>query len=261
MIRAMRISFDLDGVLADMDTALAKMAEAEFGTTPRLGAQAAAVGTDPAPGNGPASDPAPPDLPSAAILAQLTTRQQNQLWQRVRETRNFWESLVEHEPGIVRRIQDLAYQLRWEVLFVTQRPSTAGQTAQVQSQHWLRRQGFDIPAVYTTRGSRGRMADALSLDAHVDDRIENAMDIATESRAWSILVWRDEASFERIAGNARRLNIAVVRTVAEALDRIELADRGGDSASRRSLPVMVDEEEQHTGPALLARLKKAFGRR
>lgn len=251
----MRISFDLDGVLADMDTALAKIAETEFGIT------ASADASREAAGNGADGDPASPDLPSAAILARLTTRQQNQLWHRVRETRNFWESLVEHEPGMVRRIQDLAYLLRWEVLFVTQRPSTAGQTAQVQSQRWLRRQGFDIPAVYTTRGSRGRMAEALALDAHVDDRIENAMDIATESRAWSILVWRDEASFERIAGNARRLNIAVVRTVAEALDHIELADRGGDSTARRSIPVTVDEEEQHTGPALLARLKKAFGRR
>lgn len=260
----MRISFDLDGVLADMDSALATIAEREFGIAQRLAA--ANGGSSNAAQDGDKVDgadggQASPGFPTAAILAQLTSREQARLWQRVRDTHNFWETLAEHEPGTVRRIQDLAYHLRWDVLFVTQRPSTAGRTAQIQSQRWLRQQGFDIPAVYTTRGSRGRIADALSLDAHVDDRIENAMDIATESRAWSVLVWRDETSFDRIAANARRLNIAAVRTMAEALDRIEAADRGGDGASRRSIPVSVDDEEEHTGPALLDRLKKAFSRR
>jgi hypothetical protein len=231
----MRISCDLDGVLADMDGALAALAEEEFGISAKRrkqkqedGAQAddgapKAAGDD-APADGGSSGGDAPELPSAAVLSRLTARQQTRLWQRVRETRNFWESLKEHEPGIVRRLQHLAHQHRWDVLFVTQRPSTAGRTAQVQSQRWLRRQGFDLPAVYTTQGSRGRIAAALTLDAHIDDRLENCLAISGESKAWPILVWRDEESHAQVSHSAQKLGIAVVRTVAEALMLLEARD-------------------------------------
>jgi hypothetical protein len=161
----------------------------------------------------------------------------------VRDTRNFWESLHECEPGTVRRIQKLAHDFRWDVLFVTQRPGTAGRTQQLQPQHWLRRRGFEYPAVYTTIGSRGAIAAALTLDAHIDDRIQNCVDVAAESKAWPILVWRDAESYERIRTGAGNLGIAVVRTVAEALDRIEQADRA------------TSQPEQ---PSLLDRLRRAF---
>ena len=230
----MRISCDLDGVLADMDSALAALAEKEFGLS--------AKGREPKQeGRTPAEDTIPKtaaddhqadgsssdggdvalELPGAAVLSRLTARQQTRLWQRVRETRNFWESLHEHEPGIVRRLQHLAYQHSWDILFVTQRPPTAGRSAQVQSQRWLHRQGFDLPAVYTTQGSRGRIAAALTLDAHIDDRLEHCVDIASESKAQPILVWRDEESYAQISHSAQQLGIAVVRTLAEALTLLE----------------------------------------
>jgi hypothetical protein len=267
----MRISFDMDGVLADMDSALAKIAEAEFGIKPARGAAPAegdpgpkgpglrTEGQDPgasAPGT---PGPEGPGLrtetpyPATAILEQLTSRQQTRLWQRVGETRNFWETLDEHEPGTVRRLQDLSYQLRWEVLFVTQRPSTAGRTAQVQTQRWLHKHGFDLPAVYTTKGSRGHIASALTLDAHLDDRLENAVDIASDSRAWSILVWRDETSFERVQINGRKMKIAVVRTVNEAIDNLVEADKaraGGDAGGT---------DDAHGSSALLGRVKRVLG--
>ena len=59
----------------------------------------------------------------------------------------------------------LAAANRWEILFLTQRPTTAGDTAQVQSQRWLRAQGFDMPSVFVMNGSRGKLAAALHLDA------------------------------------------------------------------------------------------------
>ena len=269
----MRISFDLDGVLADMDTALARIAEREFGTSKRVPKDR----VDPAPGLGtrdsglepddsaplpvlagadtpnpesripnpePGAYPAAAPVGSAAIIARLTARQQVRLWQVVRDTTNFWESLDEHEPGTVSRLQKLAQELRWDVLFVTQRPSTSGHTAQVQSQRWLRRHGFNLPSVYTTQGSRGRIAASLTMDAHIDDRLENCVDVATDSRAWPILVWREDESFDRISAGAKKLNIAVVRTVAEALDKLEAADR----ATEASAP---------TG--LVERLKRTFG--
>jgi len=226
----------MDGVLADMDGSLARIAEQEFGVT------AKAAPSEPGAGNDPEDGDAPPPY-DTALLNVLTPRQQSRLWQRVRDTRNFWETLDECEPGMVRRIQTLAHHLRWEVIFVTQRPATAGRTQQLQTQHWLRRHGFEYPAVYTTIGSRGAIGAALHLDAHIDDRLQACVDIATESKAWPILVWRDAESFDRISTGATNLGIAVVRTVAEALDRIEQADRAASQAEQ---------------PSLLDRLRRAF---
>jgi hypothetical protein len=238
-----RISFDLDGVLADMDAALARIADQEFGVTAKAAPADAPAEQAAAVTAGPATDKEAPPAYDTALLNALTARQQSRLWQRVRDTRNFWESLDECEPGAVRSIQKLAHELRWDVLFVTQRPGTAGRTPQLQSQHWLRRKGFEYPAVYTTIGSRGAIAAALNLDAHIDDRLQNCIDVSVESKAWPILVWRDAESFDRIRTGAANLGIAVVRTVAEALDRIEQADRASS------------QPEQ---PTLLDRLRRAF---
>ncbi|MCX6550231.1 MAG: hypothetical protein NTY02_04335 [Acidobacteria bacterium] len=266
----MRISFDMDGVLADMDAALAKMAEQEFGvsakgagtrtaqetpveaeTPPSSAGLATDVPADP--GARPSPGELPRDMPSAAVLQLLSSREQARLWQRVAATRNFWESLDECEPGTVRRIQGLAHELRWDVLFVTQRPGSAGRSTQLQSQHWLRRHGFEYPAVYTTQGSRGCIAAALTLDTHIDDRLDNCVDVATDSGAWPILVWRDDASFTRISAGAKKLGIATVRTVNEALDRIEKADRNPARADRT--PAQADH------PSIVERLKRAFSGR
>jgi phosphoglycolate phosphatase-like HAD superfamily hydrolase len=235
-----RISFDMDGVLADMDAALARIAEQEFGVTAKSSATPAEA--EPDAETAPQAGEAPPPY-DTALLNALTARQQARLWQRVRDTRNFWEGLDECEPGTVRRIQKLAHDLRWDVLFVTQRPGTAGRTQQLQTQHWLRRHGFEYPAVYTTIGSRGAIAAALTLDAHVDDRLQNCIDVALESKARPILVWRDAESFARISTGSAKFGIAVVRTVGEALERIEEAERA---------TAQPDE------PSLLDRLKKAF---
>jgi len=249
----------MDGVLADMDAALARIAEQEFGVTVKA-PSGELPSTSLRPGKPPGYDgrradeekkadeekngdtggdesPGPPPGYDAAVLSVLSARQQTRLWQRVRDTRNFWETLGECEPGTVRRIQKLAHELRWDVLFVTQRPSSAGRTPQLQSQHWLRRHGFEYPAVYVTQGSRGRIAASLTLDAHIDDRLDNCLDVASDSKAWPILVWRDAESVGRIRAGATNLGIAVVRTVGEALDRIEQADR---AASQQEQPTLVD---------------------
>jgi hypothetical protein len=232
----------MDGVLADMDAALARIAEQEFGVTAKSAPAPAQAPAESGTDTGADAGDAPPPY-DTALLNSLTARQQSRLWQRVRDTRNFWESLDECEPGMVRRIQKLAHELRWDVLFVTQRPGTAGRTQQLQTQHWLKRRGFEYPSVYTTIGSRGAIAAALTLDAHIDDRLQHCMDVATESKAWPILVWRDAESTDRVRAGAANLGIAVVRTVAEALDRIEQADRA------------ASQPEQ---PTLLDRLRRAF---
>lgn len=231
----LRIAFDCDGVVADLDSALAEIVTRLFGEAPADAEPAAGTVTAPdavgasdsrAPGALPpppaASEP-PPDGPTdeeiqaaPARFRALTRRQQHDLWEAVRNTENFWESLQETEPGIVARLATLARERRWEVIFITQRPSSAGDPTQLQTQRWLVAHGFDLPSVYVIKGTRGKVADALSLDIVVDDRPENCLDVKLESRARAILVWNDD--LENLPANARRLGLEPVTSLGACLD-------------------------------------------
>jgi hypothetical protein len=156
-------------------------------------------------------------------VRMLSARQQRQLWQHIRETENFWESLNEIEAGVVARLGILAQERRWEVLFITQRPPSAGDTCQLQTQRWLARHGFSYPSVYVIRGSRGRIATALDLEVVLDDRPENCLDVVVDSKARSILIWRGDPR-GTVPANARRLGIDVMGSVQECLDKLVEAD-------------------------------------
>ena len=223
-----RIGFDLDGVLADMDGELVRHAEALFGEAAarRLPARDPASDVTP-PGGIDAAKPDPPaDMPldNAPQLQQLqlSARQVRRLWRHAQAIEGFWESLKELEPGVIPRLAAIAADRRWEIIFLTRRPESAGATAQVQSQRWLEAKGFRLPSVYVVQGSRGRIAAALNLDFVIDDRPENCFDVVTDSRARAILVWRDDEN--ALPAAARRLGIGVVSTVAECLDILTQVD-------------------------------------
>ena len=228
---SLRIAFDCDGVLADLDSALAEILTRLFGEAPPIEEPAAGQAAAAAADNGaPASTepPAAAEAPTAdgptdeevqaapARFRALTRRQQHDLWEAVRNTENFWESLQETEPGIIARLAQLARERRWEVIFITQRPSSAGDTTQLQTQRWLVAHGFDLPSVYVIKGTRGKVAEALSLDVVVDDRPENCLDVKLESRARAILVWNDDLA--NLPPNAKRLGIEPVTSLGGCLD-------------------------------------------
>jgi hypothetical protein len=209
----LRIAFDLDGVLADLDGELVRHAATLFGGSvaqfhPEI--PAAAGPTD------------PPNGPDRSNLA-LTSQQFRQLWRHVARVENFWETLRELEPGMIRRLHAVAAERGWEVLFVTKRPPTAGDTSQLQTQRWLAANGFQLPSVFVVQKSRGRVAAALELDFVVDDRPENCLDVALESTARAILIWRDDV--ERLPASARGAEIGVVRSVRECLAALASIDR------------------------------------
>jgi hypothetical protein len=224
---SLRIAFDLDGVFADMDAALIRHAESLFGRAPTPQPQAevsdvaSPEGDPPATGLGSASDgpsgppPSRGQLPPLPRL-NLTARQERRLWEQIESIENFWQTLEEIEPGVIRRLSAIAADHRWEVIFLTKRPDTAGSTAQVQSQRWLESKGFLLPSVFVLQGSRGRLAAALALDVVVDDRPENCLDVVDDSKARAILVWRDADNAAPAA--ASRLGIGVVKTVDECLN-------------------------------------------
>ncbi len=217
----LRIAFDLDGVLADMDVELARHAEALFGQrlVKRPPQDPTTEGAAPA-AHG-AEEGHADDTPSVPKLG-LSARQAKRLWGHVTTIENFWETLKEIEPGAITRLATIATERRWEVIFLTRRPESAGATAQVQSQRWLEARGFTLPSVFVVQGSRGRIAAALGLDIVVDDLPENCLDVISDSRARAILVWRDNERL--VPAAAKRLGIGVVKSVGDCLDIITQVD-------------------------------------
>ena len=130
---SLRVAFDVDGVFADMEGALRRLAAASRGE---------ALAVD------------PPRHPAAAPV-ELTTAERRQVWRCVRRTHNFWETLDELEPGALARLRAVSANGRWHVTFFTQRPPTAGDHAQLQTQRWLEHHGFTFPSVLVVPGSRG----------------------------------------------------------------------------------------------------------
>jgi hypothetical protein len=253
---SLRIAFDLDGVLADMDAGLVRQAETVFGEeiaralqagealTQLEARQEAASPDDP-------SDVQDPQVASSAGAAaegtppvarlHMSARQERRLWRHIATVENFWETLAETEPGIVARLAQIAAERRWEIVFLTKRPKTMGATSQVQSQRWLVSKGFPLPSVYVVQGSRGRIAAALDLDVVIDDRPENCLDVSIDSKARAILIWREDKKAQPAA--ARRLGIGVVRSVGDCLEVL----------------TTLDKPDAQQDPGLLARVRKLLG--
>jgi hypothetical protein len=246
----MRLACDLDGVLADMESAIVEVAERLFGPEVDHGKQpAAAAGTldSTLPADADAQQIAQtahvPDAAATPLekVAQSTTfraltpRQQRTLWRKIGETDNFWESLDEIEQGSIARLAMLTRERRWEVIFITQRPDSAGDPTQVQTQRWLARHGFDFPSVYVIRGSRGKVAAALHLDVVIDDRPENCLDVVVDSKAQAILIWRGDENAPLVA-NARRLGIEVMASVMACLEKFA----GDEDAANAAKPGLLE---------------------
>jgi len=230
---SLRVAFDLDGTLADMHVVLRKEAERLFGE--------AALSTSVEQSGAAVGDKNEPE--SAQVMAELhlTARQQMRLWEHVKTIENFWSGLPEMEPGVVTRIAQIAAARRWEVIFLTTRPLVAGDTVQIQSQRWLEAQGFRLPSVFVVRRSRGKVADALELDAVVDDRPENCLDVAVDSKAKPILIWPGDP--KHVPPGAKRLGVRVVASISEALDVvIKLDDLKSEIGVVRSIKKFFGKE-------------------
>ena len=246
---ALRIGFDLDGVLADMETELVHRAELLFGESMTRVLEQRSAG-DP---SEPPSGDLPVDVPDAPAIERLnmTPRQQRRLWKHVASIENFWQTLQETESGVVAKLHALATERRWEIIFLTKRPQSAGAATQLQSQRWLESKGYALPAVYVVQKSRGRIADALGLDIVIDDRPENCLDVVTDSKARSILVWRDRD--KQVPGAARRLGIGVVTSVNDCLNvLVEIdSDRGQPGVMDRVRRMLGLKPAKDTQPSPL----------
>lgn len=209
----LRVAIDLDGTVADLSRAMHDIARKKFRKLQE-----------------PEPDEPPPDADGALPMERptlgdlgLTHAEIDRLWRHVLKIRDFWTTLPEMQDGLIARIQQLADERRWDVLFITTRPTAAGRTTQVQSQDWLVAKGFRHPSVYVVKGSRGLVATALDLDAVIDDRPENCLDVATQSSARALLVW--PGPLDVLGPGVARHHVSVKASAAEALDELVQMDR------------------------------------
>lgn len=231
-MNSLRIAFDMDGTLADLSTAFHQIEDRLFGpyeaehTQPQPEAREEEQEAEQRAAHESASTSTSENDPAAQARERLAQaralrRHNDIIWHAIESTPDFWTTLKEMEEGIVRRLWEAAQKNRWEVFFITQRPATAGESVQFQTQRWLREQGFELPSVLPLSGSRGKAIQALKIDFLVDDTPKNCVDVISDSDARAILLTRGVDEFTE--NGAKRLGIVTVKTAADALDILEQA--------------------------------------
>ena len=191
----LRVGLDLDGVVADFRTAFLEVAARVLGR--------AAI-------RRPASFMPDVDGVSAADSKRV--------WKVITETPNWWTTLVAYEPAQIARLYQIMRRRCWEVSFLTSRIPTAGDSVQFQSQAWLESHGYYLPPVVTVPGSRGEIANALRLDAVIDDQFLNCLEIVGASQAKAMLLLR--VGDEKLEREATERGIGVVHRLEEAIDML-----------------------------------------
>jgi hypothetical protein len=234
----LRIGFDLDGVLADFAASFRDYSLKLFGPIVPVNKY---TGERRLPGDQPETEEARQAQAERDAIEHVRElrRREDAIWKAIESTPDFWTTVRPIDEGAVRRLYELTMKHRWEVVFMTQRPYTEGETVQRQTQRWLIAQGFDMPSVLVISGSRGAAAKAVRLDYHVDDTPQNCFDVIGDSKARPILIV-PRSQDQTIAG-ARKLGIGIAHEIGEALDILDQASLA------------------HANPSLLKRLATIVG--
>lgn len=236
-MNSLRIAFDMDGTLADLSTAFHEIEDRLFGpyeaehsqpqpeareeeqeAEQRAASDAGGTANISTPGGG---------TDAAAVArerlaqARAMRRHNDIIWHAIESTPDFWTTLKPIEDGVVKRLWDVAQKNKWEVFFITQRPATAGEPVQRQTQRWLQQHGFELPSVIPLSGSRGKACQALRIDFLVDDTPKNCVDVISDSNARAVLITTGVDEFTE--SGAKRLGIVTVKTASEAIDVLEQA--------------------------------------
>lgn len=191
---ALRIGIDIDGVLADFRTAFRSSAARCLRH----------------------------DIEEAAdyeTLGPLSPDDVRRVWEYIGKTQNWWMDVPAYEPDQIARLYSVMRAANWEVFFMTKRPPSAGDTVQFQTQWWIERFGFYLPAVMTVPGSRGDIANGLRLDLIIDDQLINCVEVISASPTKALLMLRAPDSAAR--EHASNRGIGVVGSLSEAITVME----------------------------------------
>ena len=194
---SLRIGIDVDGVIADFRTA--------FHAAAVRCLRRDVAESDDVESSGPLS---PDDIRT--------------VWDHIARTQNWWMEVPPYEPDQIARLYSLTRAVGWEVFFLTKRPPSAGDSVQFQTQWWIERFGFYLPAVLTVPGSRGDIANGLRLDMIIDDQILNCIEVVSASPTKALLMLRSTNAATR--EHASNRGVGVVSSLAEAisvLDRLQ----------------------------------------
>jgi hypothetical protein len=160
-----------------------------------------------------------PEFESTESAGPLSPDEIRKVWDHIGKTQNWWMDVPAYEPDQIARLYSVTRAAAWEVFFLTKRPSSAGDSVQFQTQWWIERFGFYLPAVLTVPGSRGEVANGLRLDMIVDDQLLNCAEVISASTTKALLMLRsaDNAARE----HASNRGIGVVSTLSEAITVLE----------------------------------------
>ena len=191
---ALRIGIDIDGVLADFRTAFHEAA-----------VRSLRHDVD--------------DTTDIENVGPLSPDDIRRVWEHIAKTQNWWMEVPAYEPDQIARLYSLMRAGGWEVFFMTKRPPSAGDSVQFQTQWWIERFGFYLPAVMTVPGSRGDIANGLRLDLVIDDQLINCIEVISTAPTKAVLLQRtpDQA----VRQQASNRGIGVVSSLSEALTVVE----------------------------------------
>lgn len=153
----MKLGFDVDGVFCDFNSAyIAKII--------------AVTGRDTFP-------PRPFAITTWSYPEDLYGYSKAQIatvWNVIKSERNFWVRLEPFHGERVVQVLDRLHTRQAhgdQIYFITSRP---GYKAKLQTEEWLKGMGMPHPTVLLS-SEKGLCAQALELDAYIDDRTENLM--------------------------------------------------------------------------------------
>jgi hypothetical protein len=191
---ALRIGIDIDGVLADFRTAFRTAAM-----------QCLRHDIE--------------DSGDFETLGPLSPDDVRRVWEHIAKTQNWWMDVPAYEPDQIARLYSVMRAAGWEIFFMTKRPPSAGDSVQFQTQWWIERFGFYLPAVMTVPGSRGDIANGLRLDMIIDDQLINCAEVISAAPTKALLMLRSTDSAAR--EHASNRGIGVIASMSEAITVLE----------------------------------------
>src|SRR5688500_9232751 len=119
---AIRVGFDVDGVIADFASSYREIEERLFPDRPGRADEPEREEREQEQREiRSASDAADPAAAARETPSRELRRRRDLIWKQIQATSDFWTTLRPIQPDGVRRIHEMMIRHRWEVFFITQR--------------------------------------------------------------------------------------------------------------------------------------------